>query len=77
MIDEKLIGFVVGYVIYKRLRNMWHFIQFELLLQIIVGNIHIVFICDKNMANEITRFGGLKLTKNKLRQNTLGQFQVD
>jgi hypothetical protein len=32
MIDENLIVFVVGYVIYKRLHNMWHFIQFELLL---------------------------------------------
>ncbi len=59
MIDENLIVFVVGYVIYKRLHNMWHFIQFELLVQIIVGNIHIAFKCDKNMANEITRFGGL------------------
>jgi hypothetical protein len=32
MIDENLIVFVVGYVIYKQFHNMWHFIQFELLV---------------------------------------------
>jgi hypothetical protein len=57
-IDEHVI-FAIWDVIHRPLDTMWHLIQLQLGLQILVTNVHVIK-CNKNeLVNEIVGFSGL------------------
>jgi hypothetical protein len=41
-INENLIVFFIGNVLHKRLNNIWHLVQLELRLYIIVADVHVL-----------------------------------
>jgi hypothetical protein len=41
-INENLIFFVIGNVLHKRLNNIWHLVQLELQLYIIVASVDVL-----------------------------------
>jgi hypothetical protein len=44
IIIENLSVFVIGNVLHKRLNNIWHLVQLELWLYIIVADVHVLVI---------------------------------
>ncbi len=58
--NENVVVFVIHDVVHGPLDIMWHFIQLELRLQILVANIHVTK-CEKNeLTNKITIINDLK-----------------